>query len=79
MILTGAKLEEIGKALYGDGWLGVVALKIRRSKRTIMRWRDSPCGMDTEMRQQLIDMLDEQSAVLGRHRSDLAAIFDDAS
>lgn len=76
MILTGKKLQEFGQALYGPIWVSVLSRKLHRTKRTIMRWRDKAPPGDT--RQQLLDLIDEQFAVLGEKRSELAAHWDDA-
>lgn len=75
MILTGQKFEEIGRTLYGDVWVSVLSKKLHRTKRTVMRWRDD--APPPELRQQLIDLIDEQFAFLGDCRNELAAVWDD--
>lgn len=77
MILTGRKFEEIGKALYGDVWVSVLGQKLKRTKRTIMRWRDD--SPPPPIRQALLDLIDEQFAILGEKRSALAENFDDVA
>lgn len=77
MILTGRKLEEIGYALYREIWISTLSKKLRRSKRTIMRWRDSDAGLPMEVRQSLLHMIDDQFALLAEKRDQLAEIMDD--
>lgn len=79
MILTGSKLQEFGYALYGQVWIAVLSRKLRRSKRTIMRWRDSPGGLPIDLQRHLLEMMDEQMRVLADKRSQIAATFDDVA
>lgn len=79
LILTGRKFEEIGRAIYGDVWVSMLAKRLRRTKRTIMRWRDGPAAPPPVVRQALIDLIDEQFAILGDKRSQLAEVFDDVA
>lgn len=78
MILTGKKLEEIGRALYGDVWVSVLSKKLDCSKRTVMRWRSENTAIPFDLRESLVDMIDEQFAVLGEKRDYLVAPMDDA-
>ncbi len=77
MIMSGQKLEEFGRALYGDIWLSTLARKLKRSKRTILRWRNGDAGLSKELQLALIDLIDERFAVLGEKREQLAKTFDD--
>lgn len=77
MILTGAKLEQIGFALYGEIWVSKLSVKLCRAKRTIMRWRDSPSGLPLDVQRQLLALVEDQMAVLGDVRNQLAETFDD--
>lgn len=77
MILTGAKLEEIGKALYGEIWVSVLSRKLGRCKRTIMRMRDEDGPLPLDLRRHMMDLIDEQFAILAEKRDMLAAVFDD--
>ena len=70
-VLTGEKLEEIGLALYGEGWPGVLAGKLRRSKRTIFRWRDDETGRPNDLRHILAELVDDQIAFLASYAIDL--------
>lgn len=78
MILTGTMLEEIGISLYGDVWVSALSKKLRRSKRTIMRWRDSQRGLPMETRRLLLDLVESQIALLAEKRDILASFWDDA-
>lgn len=72
MILTGAKLEEIGKALYGRSWPTIMAKRLRRGRRTLFDYRDSKTGMDQNFRQQLEELIDDQMATLASLRAELS-------
>lgn len=69
MILTGQKLEEMGKALYGDVWVSVLSKKLKCSKRTVMRWRSHTRAMPPDMRDCLLALLDDQINLLAFHRN----------
>jgi len=77
VILTGPKLEEFGRALYGDIWLSSLSKRLRRSKRTILRWRNSGCGLPKELQRALIEIIDDQISIPGDVRSQIAETFDD--
>lgn len=78
MILTGRKLEEIGRALYGDVWVSVLSRRLACAKRTVMRWRSEETAIPVDLRQSLVDMIDEQFAVLAEKRDYLLARMDDS-
>lgn len=71
MILTGAKLEEIGKALYGDSWAMVLALRLRKSRKTVWRWRDSERAIPPDLRLQLVELIADQQAMLDKFGQEL--------
>lgn len=79
MILTGPKLEEIGKALYGPVWVSMLSKKLRCTKRTVMRRAGNPRAMPAEMQRALIDLIDEQFSILAEKRDMLAQTFDDVA
>jgi hypothetical protein len=78
MILTGPKLESIGRALYGEVWVSVLSKRLGRAKRTIMRWRDNQRALPKALQLSLIDLIDDRLAELGEYRGQLAETFDDA-
>lgn len=71
MILTGRKLEEIGKALYGRTWPTIMAPRLRRARRTLFKWRDEESAIDPGLRDQLAELLDDQLATLAALRDEL--------
>lgn len=71
MILTGGKLEEIGKALYGDSWAMVLALRLRKSRKTVWRWRDSERAIPLDLRHQLVELIADQQAMLDKFGQEL--------
>jgi len=71
MILTGAKLEEIGKALYGDSWALVLAGRLRKSRKTVWRWRDSERAIPPDLRGKLAELIDDQLNTLSAHANEL--------
>jgi hypothetical protein len=72
VILTGDKLEQIGKALYGASWPTIMADRLKKSRRTIFNYRDSPRGMDQTFRRQIEHLIDDQMATLANLRAELA-------
>lgn len=78
MILTGAKLEEIGKAVYHDNWVAHLSKRLGCSKRTIMRRRDEERPIPPEWKLALLDLINEQYALLSEKYDMLAADFDDS-
>lgn len=78
MILTGAKLEWVGKKLYGAIWVSRMSEKLARTKRTIMRMRDRKSGHSLALQRQLLEIVDTQIAELEEVRNELAETFDDA-
>lgn len=72
MILTGRKLEEIGKALYGAHWPSIMARRLRKGRRTLFNYRDETTGMDPAMRRALEALLDDQMAMLANMKAELA-------
>jgi hypothetical protein len=77
MVLTGKKLEEVGRALYGDIWVSVLSRRLACAKRTVMRWRSEDTALPVDLRQSLVDLIDEQFAVLAEKRDYLLAPMDD--
>lgn len=79
MILTGAKLEEIGKAVYHDNWVAHLSKRLGCSKRTIMRRRDEERPIPPEWKVALLDLINEQYAILADAYNLLAQESDDAA
>lgn len=71
MILTGLKLQEIGRHLYGAEWASVLASRLRMSKKTVFRWRDSERAIPPKLRDQLSELIDDQLATLAAHAQEL--------
>jgi hypothetical protein len=78
MILTGAEFKDYLKALYGDVWLSAGSKRLNRSKTFIKRLCARQTGLPLEYQRILMDLIDEQFAILGQKRARLAATFDDA-
>lgn len=84
MILTGAKLEEFGKAVWGDYWMAKLARRLDLATRTLARKRKSKTGLPISWQRTLLDSADEQIRVqeerlriLAHVRNQLAETFDD--
>ena len=84
MILTGQKLEEFGRAIWGEFWIARMAERLGLSRRTIMRKRSCEMGLSISWQLELLDMADQQIKiqeerlrVLGHIRNQLAETFDD--
>lgn len=78
VILTGAKLEEIGRALYGDNWPSVLANRLRRSRMTIFRWRDSPRALGKSVKRELAELIEEQMLALSDYANDIREEMQDS-
>jgi hypothetical protein len=77
VILTGQKLEEFGRKLWGDVWISVLSKKLNRNKKFIMRLRDRKTGLSLEFQRQLLDLGLEQLRAVGEVTNELAGTFDD--
>jgi hypothetical protein len=76
MILTGRKLEEFGRTLYGEVWVSVMSKKLKVAKRTVLRWKDDERAMPTDMQTTLVELIDDQIAQLGEKRGILLEDLD---
>ena len=70
MILTGSKLQEIGKALYGDSWPSILGKRLKKSRKTIFRYREG-APMPSDLKRQLAQLVEDQIAELGQHHQKL--------
>lgn len=70
MILTGRKLEEIGRALYGSGWAAILAERLDRTRQTVNNWRGG-APMPKELKVELSDTVEHQIDVLTAYWRDL--------
>jgi hypothetical protein len=70
-ILTGAKLAELGEAVWGAEWASVLATRLRKARKTIYRWRDS--GPPAEARAQIEAAVEDQLALVARYHEELKA------
>lgn len=68
MIITPSKLIEFGQALAGDDWVGTLARRLQKSKRTIERWRDEEAAMPPGLYAVLEGLVEQQIAALERLR-----------
>lgn len=78
MILTGAKLEEFGRKLWGDVWVSVLSKKLNRDKKFVMRLKAKKAGLSLDFQRQLLDMALEQLRSVGEVTNALSSTFDDA-
>jgi hypothetical protein len=71
MILTRSRLAEIGEALYGESWPGVLAAKLNRSRETVARWANGRYDLPAKLRDQILDALDDQERAIREARASL--------
>lgn len=64
MILTPQLLSEIGPALFGDDWEGEIAREIKRSKKTIERWRDGKTRIDPRVRGMVLALIEKRRVAI---------------
>lgn len=79
MILTGAEFRAYLKAIYGDVWLSAGAKRLNCTKAFIRGLCAKKTGLPLEYQRFLMDVIDEQFAVLGPLRSRLAETFADTA
>lgn len=60
MILTGEKLEEMGRAIWGREWPSVLADRLDRARQTLFNWRDRPTGLPANIRRELLTIAEDQ-------------------
>lgn len=66
MILTGQKLEEFGKAVWGDDWIAFVSKRLRLSRKTLARYRDGDRGMPPDFIAEFDALIEHQLSITGR-------------
>lgn len=71
IILTGRKLEEIGRAVFGDDWQTPMGARLRKSARTIRRWANDRVAKPPELRAQLVAIIEDQMHTLAQHHEEL--------
>lgn len=74
-ILTGAKLAEMGEAVWGQEWASILAARLRKARKTIYRWRDD--GPPAAARAQIEAALEDQLALVARYHDELKAEGDE--
>lgn len=62
MILTPSRLEELGQELWGEPWPDILADRLQRSKRTILRWSRGQIAIPTGLVDRLVEVIDDQMA-----------------
>lgn len=67
MILTGAKLDEMGRAIWGADWPSTLARRLKRSRQTLFNWRDKPIGLSTEIKRELLAVAEDQLATVAEY------------
>ena len=74
MLLTPRDLREIGEALYGPSWRGVLARKIARSQRMLLDYENGK-PIPPEVGAILLDLCREQIAVITSRAKTLTSDF----
>ncbi len=70
-VLTGRKIEEIGHALFGPAWMALLAQHLGISKKTVRRWKDGKNNPPRDLRYSLVELMDNQLALLSKLRDDV--------
>ena len=71
-LLVGRKLEETARDIYGDIWVSALAKNLRRSKRTILRYRDGDSRIPGAVRRALLALIDAQITILMQRKAELS-------
>lgn len=73
MILTGDKLDEMGRAVWGANWPSVLAARLKKSRMTLFRWRARRTGHSRQVKRQLLALAEDQLAITAEYVNDLKA------
>jgi hypothetical protein len=71
MILTGDKLDEIGRAVWGAHWPSVLAARLERSRWTLFDWRKRPTGHPKAVKRALLKATEDQLAIVAAYVEEL--------
>lgn len=71
MILTGSKLEEYGRALWGKSWMAVLGKRLAKTRQTIHGRSKSKVGLPKAFKRQLLAAAEDQLATVNQIVNDL--------
>lgn len=70
-VMTGQRIKEYGEAIWGPGWVFVLAQRLGTTKKTIRRWRDGENNPPRDFRANLESLVDEQIALLCKIKDEM--------
>lgn len=71
MILTGDKLDEMCRAVWGANWPSVLAGRLNKSRQTLFTWRKKPIGLSREVKRELLTATEDQLAIVAQYVQEL--------
>lgn len=71
MILTGAKLDEMCRAIWGADWKSVVSGRLSMSRQRLHRKSQSLTGLPTDIKRELLEVVEDQLALVAQYAQEL--------
>lgn len=71
MILTGDKLDEILRPIWGQNWKTTLGHRLALSRQTIHAKRNSKTGLSKAFKRQLLAVLEDQMAIISNPVNEL--------
>lgn len=71
MVLTPDKIEEFGRALYGPGWMGVLAKRLGTTKKTVQRWKSGKHNPPKDLLATIEQLVDDQVTLLCKIKDEI--------
>lgn len=71
MILTGEKLDEMARAIWGKDWPSVLARRLKKSRQTLFNWRNRPTGHSKDTKRVLLAATEEQLVIISQYVQEL--------
>ena len=71
LILTRSRLRQWCERQWGAAWMDVLAFKLARTRRTIVRWDSGESTMPRDLKDQLLMLIDAEIALLVEFKAEL--------
>lgn len=71
MILTGQKLDEVCRAIWGADWKSVVADRLDTSRQRLHRLSQRPTGHSKELKRELLAIAQAQLVMVAKYVEEL--------
>lgn len=71
MILTGDKLDEMCRGIWGADWKSVVAARLETSRHRLHRKSQCQTGLPIELKRDLLVLVEDQLALVHAYATEL--------